>query len=64
MDENTPADLTVADGEILAGRPISAIKAIRDHLGCPLQEAILAYHDRWEVLRRERPDAFAVPPEQ
>ncbi|MER6520592.1 hypothetical protein ACFWHQ_31750 [Streptomyces sp. NPDC060334] len=60
MKENVPAPLTIADGEILAGRTISAIKTIHEHLGRSLQEAVLVYHDRCDVLRREQPDAFAV----
>ncbi|MER5775698.1 hypothetical protein ABT144_15690 [Streptomyces sp. NPDC002039] len=59
MNEKPAVPLTVADSEILAGRTISAIKTIHEHLGRSLQEAVLAYHDRWEVLRREQPDAFA-----
>lgn len=64
MKEDAPEPVTVADREILAGRTISAIKAIRDHLGCPLPEAVLTYHHRCEVLRLEQPDAFAVAPEE
>ncbi|MER6391767.1 hypothetical protein ACFXEL_25060 [Streptomyces sp. NPDC059382] len=64
MNENTAAPLTVADNEILAGHVIAAIKAIREHLGCPLQEALLAFHDRHEVLRLEQPDAFALAPDE
>ncbi|MET8570372.1 hypothetical protein [Streptomyces sp. NPDC004783] len=49
----------VADGEIIAGRILLGIKALRDHLGCSLHEALDAYTRRYEQLRRERPADFS-----
>ncbi|MFE3767324.1 hypothetical protein ACFXPI_36825 [Streptomyces sp. NPDC059104] len=60
MDENAPAPLTVADADIFAGRILPGIRAMRAHLGCPLNEALLAFHARYEVLRLEQPDTFTV----
>ncbi|MFD8291330.1 hypothetical protein ACFV2B_24335 [Streptomyces lavendulae] len=62
MNESARAAVTVADEKILAGHILPAIRAIRTHLGCSLQEAVLAFHDRHEALRRERPGAFTGPP--
>ncbi|MFE9631598.1 hypothetical protein [Streptomyces sp. NPDC006463] len=63
MDENASAPVTIADGEILAGRILPGIKAMREHLGCSLQDAFLAFYARYEVLQRERPEAFTMAPE-
>ncbi|MGW1515730.1 hypothetical protein [Streptomyces sp. NPDC002287] len=60
MSENAPPPITVADREIFAGRILPGIKAIREDLGCSLQEAFLTFHARYEVLQLEQPDAFAV----
>ncbi|MER5730967.1 hypothetical protein ABT084_22035 [Streptomyces sp. NPDC002138] len=62
MNENTAASISIADSEILAGRIIHGIKAMREHLGCSLQDAFLAFHARYEALRLEEPDAFTVAP--
>ncbi|MGW6685780.1 hypothetical protein [Streptomyces sp. NPDC054961] len=64
MDENAPAPVTVADGEILTRRILPGIKIMREHLGCSLQAAFLAFHARYEVLRRERPEDFTLAPEE
>ncbi|MFD3700223.1 hypothetical protein ACFWUZ_29555 [Streptomyces sp. NPDC058646] len=64
MSETPPTPVTVADSEIFAGRILPGIKAIREHLGCSLQEAFLTFHERYEVLQREQPDAFAVAPDE
>ncbi|MFJ8546939.1 hypothetical protein ACIRFH_34190 [Streptomyces sp. NPDC093586] len=49
----------VADDEIIAGRILLGVKALRDHLGCSLHEALDAYSTRYEQLRRERPADFS-----
>ncbi|MFJ8018138.1 hypothetical protein [Streptomyces sp. NPDC096339] len=64
MNENAQPPVTVADGEILAGRILPGIKAIREHLGCPLKDALLAFHARYEELRQEQPGAFAKTPDE
>ncbi|MFE0577841.1 hypothetical protein [Streptomyces sp. NPDC058874] len=64
MSETPPASVTVADGEIFAGRILPGIKAIREHLGCSLQEALLTFHERYEVLQCEQPETFAVAPDE
>lgn len=56
-DPSTPST-TVADDHILARRSIPAIKALREHLGCSLQDAVTAYEDRYEALRLEHPDVL------
>ncbi|MGV9344438.1 hypothetical protein ACWDSD_06420 [Streptomyces spiralis] len=52
--------IDVADGEIIAGRIILGIKALRDHLGCSLHEALDVYTTRYDQLRRERPADFSI----
>ncbi|MER7169971.1 hypothetical protein [Streptomyces mesophilus] len=54
----------IADDEIVAGRILLGIKAIRDHLGCSLHEALDAYVSRYQALRLERPTDFSVSHEQ
>ncbi|GHH87630.1 hypothetical protein [Streptomyces capitiformicae] len=61
MDENTPDVVTVADDDILANRILPGIRALREHLGCSLQEALIMFTERYEVLRVERPDEFSQP---
>ncbi|MFF4664655.1 hypothetical protein [Streptomyces sp. NPDC001282] len=55
---NSETGAGVADDMIVAGRIILGLKALRDHLGCSLHEALDAYVARYEVLRRERPADF------
>ncbi|MEU6755404.1 hypothetical protein [Streptomyces sp. NPDC046685] len=62
MSETPPPPVTVADSEILAGLILPGVKAIREHLGCSLHEALRAFHERYEVLQREQPEAFVVAP--
>ncbi|MFG3486342.1 hypothetical protein [Streptomyces sp. NPDC047972] len=64
MSETPPTSVAVADGEIFAGGILPGIKAIREHLGCSLQEAFLTSHERYEVLQREQPEAFAMAPDE
>ncbi|NXY98744.1 hypothetical protein HYE82_31075 [Streptomyces sp. BR123] len=64
MDNSSPAPVTVADDYIFACRILLGIKALREHLGCPLQDAFVAFTDRYEVLRRERPDCFSQTHEE
>ncbi|MFI7404786.1 hypothetical protein ACIBW9_30635 [Streptomyces sp. NPDC049541] len=44
------------DRDILEGRTILAVKAIREAQGCPLQEAVDLYHQRYGELHPE-PDS-------
>ncbi|MFF4607689.1 hypothetical protein ACFY12_33750 [Streptomyces sp. NPDC001339] len=46
------------DLDILENRTILALKAIRESLGCTLHEAVDVYAQRYEELRRDRPDDF------
>ncbi len=64
MNDSSPAPTTVADDYILAGRILLGIKALREHHGCPLQDAFTAFTDRYEVLRRETPDHFSQTHEE
>ncbi|WP_455354663.1 hypothetical protein [Streptomyces sp. SYSU K217416] len=57
MDSES-SGIDIADDEIIAGRIIFGIKALRDHLDCSLHEALDVYVARYEVLRRDRPDSF------
>ncbi|MEV1081379.1 hypothetical protein AB0I98_24535 [Streptomyces sp. NPDC050211] len=44
------------DRDILQHRTISAIATIRETLGCTVHQAIDVYAQRYEELRRDRPD--------
>ncbi|MFK0290721.1 hypothetical protein ACIQU6_09610 [Streptomyces sp. NPDC090442] len=46
------------DREILEDRTILALKTIRESLGCTLHEAVDVYAQRYEELRRDRPEDF------
>ncbi|SCF17618.1 hypothetical protein GA0074695_4010 [Micromonospora viridifaciens] len=48
------------DDLIVQRRIISAMQAIREAEGCSLQRAIDVFADRYELLRRTRPDDFKV----
>ncbi|MGW2443847.1 hypothetical protein [Streptomyces sp. NPDC001675] len=61
---SSETDEGVADGMIVAGRIIPGVKALRDHLGCSLHEALDVYVTRYEVLRRERPVDFTKSHEE
>ncbi|QIY96005.1 hypothetical protein HEP87_20710 [Streptomyces sp. S1D4-11] len=52
------------DRDIFDHRVLFAIKTIRDTLGCTIHEAIDVFAVRHEELRRDRPDDFAVGPEE
>ncbi|MFJ4523202.1 hypothetical protein ACIP4Y_19965 [Streptomyces sp. NPDC088810] len=52
------AAVDIADEQILNAQIILGIKALREHLGCSLHDALKAFRDRYEVLREERPDDF------
>lgn len=53
------ATVSLADDQILSNQILRGIKILRDHLGCSLHEALDAFAARYEVLRVERPEAFA-----
>ncbi|GAA1408081.1 hypothetical protein GCM10009639_57570 [Kitasatospora putterlickiae] len=46
------------DRDILDCRIILAVKAVKDASGCTLHEALDVYAQRYEELRRDRPDDF------
>ncbi|MBM9510132.1 hypothetical protein [Actinacidiphila acididurans] len=48
------------DRDILEHRIISALVTIRETLGCTLHQALDTFVERYEELRRERPDDFAL----
>lgn len=52
------------DRDILDHRILFALRTIRDTLGCSIPEAIDVFAARYEELRRDRPDDFAVGPEE
>ncbi|NEA76192.1 hypothetical protein [Streptomyces sp. SID13588] len=52
------------DHDILERRIISALVAIRDATGCSIHEAIDVFAVRYDELRRDRPDDFAVGPDE
>jgi hypothetical protein len=49
------------DRDILEGRTILAVKAIREAQGCPLREAVDLYHQRYGELRPEPDSAQEAP---
>jgi hypothetical protein len=49
------------DRDILAGRTILAVKAIREAQGCSLHEAVDLYHRRYGELHPEPASAQEVP---
>ncbi|MEU9573853.1 hypothetical protein ACF09Y_39905 [Streptomyces massasporeus] len=50
------------DRDILAHRSIAAIATIRETLGCTVHQAVDAYAQRYEELRRDRPHDFRHEP--
>ncbi|MFC5203333.1 hypothetical protein ACFVTC_07285 [Streptomyces sp. NPDC057950] len=52
------------DRDIVDHRIIFALKTIREALDCTIHEAIDVFAVRYEELRRDRPDDFAVGPEE
>jgi hypothetical protein len=52
------------DRHILNHQIILAIKAIKDASGCTLHEALDVFVQRYEELRRDRPDDFQVSREE
>jgi hypothetical protein len=48
------------DRDIVNHRIIFAINAIREARACTLREALDIFAERYEVLRRDRPDDFTV----
>ncbi|MFF6914073.1 hypothetical protein [Streptomyces sp. NPDC012466] len=46
------------DHDILAHRSIAAIATIRETWGCTVHQALDAYVQRYEELRRDRPGDF------
>jgi hypothetical protein len=62
-DKSLPL-ITVADDDILARRILPGIRALKEHLGCSLQDALIAFTDRYEVLRLERPNEFSEVPDE
>ncbi|MEV6508898.1 hypothetical protein AB0M61_22635 [Streptomyces sp. NPDC051642] len=46
------------DRDILEHRIITAIATIRETLGCTIHQAIDVFAERYEGLRRDRPDDF------
>ncbi|MDV7219213.1 MULTISPECIES: hypothetical protein [Streptomyces] len=46
------------DRDILEHRIIAAIATIRETLGCTIHQAIDVFAERYEGLRRDRPDDF------
>ncbi|MER7623571.1 hypothetical protein [Streptomyces sp. NPDC126503] len=48
------------DRDILVQRVMSALMAIREASDCTLHEAIDIFAQRYEELRRDRPDDFTL----
>ncbi|MFI8893794.1 hypothetical protein [Streptomyces paradoxus] len=53
--EQLPASV---DHDILAHRSIAAIATIRETFDCTIHQAVDAYVQRYEQLRRDRPGDF------
>ena len=49
------------DRDLLEGRTILAVKAIREAQGCPLREAVDLYHQRYRELHPEPDPAQEAP---
>ncbi|OQD57855.1 hypothetical protein BM536_000090 [Streptomyces phaeoluteigriseus] len=62
-DKSLPL-IAVADDDILARRILPGTRALKEHLGCSLQDALIAFTDRYEVLRLERPNEFSEVPDE
>ena len=60
---NDPAWPNEIDSEIFAQRILPALKLIRGHYELGLKAALDVFYDRYEKLRREKPDQFSVPKE-
>ncbi|MDH6129959.1 hypothetical protein [Kitasatospora sp. GP82] len=52
------------DDDIVAGRIIHALKTIRDARGYSIPQALDVFADRYELLRRTRPNDFTLSPEE
>ncbi|MFJ7911426.1 hypothetical protein [Kitasatospora sp. NPDC096204] len=52
------------DRDILEHRTFFALKAIREARNCTLHEALDVFVERYEELRRDRPDDFTLPREE
>jgi hypothetical protein len=52
------------DDDIVAARIIPAINGIRAELSCGIPAALDEFQQRYERLRAQRPDDFALPPEE
>ncbi|MFB7116286.1 hypothetical protein [Streptomyces sp. NPDC056190] len=52
------------DRDILDHRIMFAVRTIRETLSCTIHEAIDVFAVRYEELRRDRPDDFAVGSEE
>ncbi|MFJ8593371.1 hypothetical protein [Streptomyces sp. NPDC093598] len=52
------------DHDILAHRSIAAIATIRETSGCTVHQALDAYVQRYEELRRDRPGDFRPDSEE
>ncbi|MFE7121308.1 hypothetical protein ACFU99_38350 [Streptomyces sp. NPDC057654] len=50
------------DRKILDRRNVQAIMEIVETTGCPLHQAIDVFSQRYEELRRDRPDDFKADP--
>lgn len=51
------------DEAIYSGHKLVAIKLLKETANCPLRDAIIAIHDRYDFLRKVCSDAFLVPHE-
>ena len=54
----SPETWAAIDPLILQRRGVEAIKSIQDEQGCALSDALVLYDERWQQLKRERPDDF------
>lgn len=52
--------VTAIDDDIVSGRIIPAIIGIRTELGCGIPAALDEFSKRYERLREQRPDDFAL----
>lgn len=58
------ASVDFADDHILGNKKIPGLIALRERLGCSLEEALDIFTARYETLRGERPDDFVCGPDE
>jgi hypothetical protein len=60
VSEDEGSRWSVIDREIFDGRPVHAVRAVRQEFGGGIHDAIDVVADRFALLRDERPGEFTV----